>query len=120
MDFRSFSDLNSNEKKHLSDNGKMKETNASRSFDKNSYRNNGYDFSGNINVNGADEIQQKINGLKGKSEKELMNAMLGEASRLKKEGKFDANELEEAFFKAKDFLTPDQLAKMRGLIDMLK
>lgn len=120
MDFRSFSDLNSSEKRRLSDNGKMKETKASSSFDKNSYRNRGYDFSGDINVNGAEEIQQKINGLKGKSEKELMNAMLGEASRLKGEGKFNANELEEAFVKAKDFLTPDQLAKMRGLIDMLK
>ena len=41
-----------------------------------------------------------------------------EANQKKKEQA--VNELEEAFVKAKDFLTPDQLAKMRGLIDMLK
>ena len=67
-----------------------------------------------------DEIQSKINGLKGKSENELMDAMIKEANRLKSQGKFNALELDEAFERAKGILSAEQLAKLRGLIDMLK
>ncbi|MGN0796370.1 MAG: hypothetical protein ACI4MT_05415 [Christensenellales bacterium] len=125
MDFRSFSNMKAdvkgaaknggvNDGKRTGDNGKGCGTHyGNGTFN----RQNSDVGSGGI---GAEEIKNKIDGLKGKSEKDLMNAMLGEASRLKGEGKFNANELEEAFQKAKEFLTPDQLAKMRGLIDMLK
>ena len=49
-----------------------------------------------------------------------MDAMIKEANRLKSQGKFNALELDEAFERAKGILSAEQLAKLRGLIDMLK
>lgn len=102
MDFRSFSN---------SENG--------NSGARNGYG-QGFSQNGYVQAPDADEIQSKINGLKGKSENELMDSMIKEANRLKSQGKFNALELDEAFERAKGILSTEQLAKLRGLIDMLK
>ncbi len=51
---------------------------------------------------------------------ELMNELFRNAAALKGTGNFNAEELEDFYNKSSAFLSPEQLRRMRSIIDMLK
>lgn len=66
------------------------------------------------------DVYDAVDKLKGKSEGELLGDLMGEAARLKREGKFDPAELEAVYETAKGMMSDAQLKRLRSLIDMLK
>lgn len=65
-------------------------------------------------------VYDAVDKLKGKSEGELLSDLMGEAARLKREGKFNPSELEAVYDTAKGMMNDAQLKRLRSLIDMLK
>jgi len=66
------------------------------------------------------DVKEKIKQYGNKSEGELMNEVRRITNNQKKNGSFNANELENFYRSAAHMLTPDQAAKMRGIIESLK
>lgn len=94
---------------------------------------NFYDFNGMNAPNGAQNGAQKRNGEQGgesfeqkfdsyaqKSEEELTAQLLDVAKRMKEQGSFDPNALENLYNTAYPMLGEMQRQRMRSIIDMLK
>lgn len=75
----------------------------------------------NGNCNGSDEsFEQKFASYAQKSEEELTAQLLDVARRMKEQGSFDPNALENLYNTAYPMLGEMQRQRMRSIIDMLK
>lgn len=77
---------------------------------------NFYDYNG---MSGGD-FQSKFNDYASKSEDELMSELNKTVNRMKEEGSFDVNMLENLYRTASPMLNDMQKSRMRSIIDMLK
>ncbi len=68
----------------------------------------------------AKSFEEAYDHYSHQSEDELMSQLLRVASQMKGNGTFDAQALENLYENSKGYLSPQQLAKMRSLINMLK
>ena len=87
-------------------------------------QNNTYNSSESGNQSGAkgnseQDIRDKINAYGNKSEDELMRELGATAARMKRDGTFDASEMEKLYATASPFLNEEQKKRMRSIIDML-
>lgn len=89
---------------------------------KNSHAQNGtQNRAQNGNCNGSDEsFEQKFASYAQKSEEELTAQLLDVARRMKEQGSFDPNALENLYNTAYPMLGEMQRQRMRSIIDMLK
>ena len=89
---------------------------------KNSHAQNGtHNRAQNGNCNGSDEsFEQKFASYAQKSEEELTAQLLDVARRMKEQGSFDPNALENLYNTAYPMLGEMQRQRMRSIIDMLK
>lgn len=70
----------------------------------------------NVNFN----VMEHIARLSTMSDEDRMKELTKTASGMKQEGKFNATDLERVYQTAGMFMTTEQLARLRTLIDMLK
>ncbi len=88
---------------------------------------NFYDYNGmncgeNVrgNADSKNDFQSRFNEYASKSENELMQELNDAVKRMKQEGSFDVNMLENLYKTASPMLNETQRARMRSIIDMLK
>lgn len=88
---------------------------------------NFYDFNGmNGDSNNSnnrcqkDDFQSKLNEYASKSETELMRELNDAVKKMKEEGSFDVDMLENLYKTAAPLLNDMQRGRMRSIIDMLK
>lgn len=84
---------------------------------------NFYDFNG-MNGNNErcqkDNFQSRLNEYASKSEAELMRELNDAVKKMKEEGSFDIDMLENLYKTASPMLNDMQRGRMRSIIDMLK
>lgn len=65
------------------------------------------------------EFEKKFEQYKGKSQDELMSELMQVAGKMRADGTFDKQALENFYNSAQGFLNAEQRQRMRSLIDML-
>lgn len=73
-----------------------------------------------MNKNSSTDVLNEYQKYATKSEGELMQELLSKVNDLKKEGKFDIEQLEKMYSLLSANLNSEQRTRMRNIIDMLK
>ena len=72
------------------------------------------------NSGGYDELASKVNRYKDKPESELVSELISQASRGRANGTFSDGDLDRFVLSVGAMLNPEQLERLRGLVQMLK
>ena len=106
----------------LHSNNQYQQNKQSNTVNSSSYTN----FQPNSNVQQTEQqnanfnVMEHIARLSTMSDEDRMKELTKTASGMKQEGKFNATDLERVYQTAGMFMTTEQLARLRTLIDMLK
>ena len=106
----------------LHSNNQNQQNKQSNAVNSSSYTN----FQPNANVQQTEQqnanfnVMEHIARLSTMSDEDRMKELTKTASGMKQEGKFNATDLERVYQTAGMFMTTEQLARLRTLIDMLK
>lgn len=74
---------------------------------------------GDNSADARQDFEKKFEQYKDKSQDELMSELMRVASKMRADGTFDKQALENFYNSAQSFLNPEQRQRMRSLIDML-